>query len=129
MDDEDDWSDKDVQQETPSKRAKTAATPRRAAASRANATIASASAQLQRSESPLTQSATDVDTPRPYTSIFGNVESKNSAAAAQDLPSSVFTTLGTDPYMSSTMNRSMYSNDSFFNSTISLHDEFGDGEF
>ncbi|KAK2603705.1 hypothetical protein QQS21_004081 [Conoideocrella luteorostrata] len=126
-------------------------TPSRRAAARANVTIANASAQLIRDETtPDVDEADEPDeqqaaaaTPT-YTSIFGDTDRKPlvlSNGQAVDVRSGLglglqldpgpgpdpgsntgLNTFSTDPYMSSTMNRSMYS-DSFYRP-----DENGYGE-
>lgn len=134
--DPEDWSDGDgdgaeTPSRRPSKHARTAAsTPsRRLAASKADATIARVSAQLGQDESPDDsgeETATmSQSTPAEYKSLFGDARASSANGNGHGhagVPGEGLTTFSLDPYMSTTMSRSVYSDGP------GRDDAYGDGE-
>lgn len=126
---EPDWSAKD--EETPSKKRgakKTAivpgqknGTPSRRAATKANATFAQlrqdAAADYDEDEDGVNEESVQQQQPAPiiHRSIFGGIERKplvtNDMAINPGVLDSPLTSLSTDPYMSTTMNMTMYGGD------------------
>lgn len=136
--DPEDWSDRDGDEtpsRRPSKHARTAAGPatastpsRRLAASKADATIAHVSAQLGRDDSPDDSSeetaTVSQSTPAEYKSLFGDARASangNGHGHAGSLGEGL-TTFSLNPYMSTTMSRSVYSDGP------GRDDAYGDGE-